>query len=103
MNTREALQLVLDHVDYTASACGPAEMVAAVLPSRVLLICHEVLGQNPDMENTLKIIEGMTIEIQERDGRWIAEMPKLPGVMAYGPNKHNAVSTMKRIAFRMLY
>lgn len=29
---RAALQVLLDSVDYTAGACGPTEMVAAVLP-----------------------------------------------------------------------
>lgn len=28
---------------------------------------------------------------READGRWIAEMPKLPGVMAYGATKYNAL------------
>jgi len=31
----------------------------------------------------------MKIEIErEDDGRWIAEIPELPGVMAYGDNRN---------------
>jgi len=28
---------------------------------------------------------------REKDGRWIAEIPKLPGVMAYGATKRDAL------------
>ena len=27
---------------------------------------------------------------QEEDGRWLAEIPELPGLMAYGPTKRDA-------------
>jgi hypothetical protein len=30
------IQLLLDHVDYTDGACGPTEMVGAVLPTVVI-------------------------------------------------------------------
>jgi predicted RNase H-like HicB family nuclease len=29
---------------------------------------------------------------QEEDGRWIADIPELPGVMAYGATKQEAQS-----------
>ncbi len=33
----------------------------------------------------------MKVEFEkEADGRWIAEIPKLPGVMAYGKTKQEA-------------
>ena len=35
----------------------------------------------------------MKIEIdREKDGRWIAEIPELPGVMVYGASKDEAIS-----------
>lgn len=35
----------------------------------------------------------MNIEVElEEDGRWIAEVPDLPGVMAYGQNQKDAIS-----------
>lgn len=44
-----------------------------------------------------------TIEFeQEDDGRWIAEIPALPGVMAYGPTKSNAESRVEAMALRVL-
>lgn len=42
-NLRNALLVVLDHVDYTASACTPTEMVGAVLPREVIALARKVL------------------------------------------------------------
>lgn len=39
---------------------------------------------------------------REEDGRWIAEIPSLPGVMAYGETKHNALRRVYAIALRTL-
>lgn len=37
----------------------------------------------------------MKIEIErEADGRWIAEVPDIPGVMAYGATRHDAVANL---------
>ena len=39
---------------------------------------------------------------QEDDGRWIAEIPALPGVMAYGATKQEAQSRVQAIALRVI-
>ncbi len=39
---------------------------------------------------------------RENDGRWIAEIPKLPGVMAYGDTKQEALRRAYAIALRTL-
>ena len=39
---------------------------------------------------------------REEDGRWIAEIPKLPGVMAYGGTKQEAVRRVYAVALRTL-
>ena len=45
----------------------------------------------------------MQIEIErEDDGRWIAEIPDLPGVMAYGQTREDAVSKAKAVALSVL-
>jgi len=45
----------------------------------------------------------MKIEIdREEDGRWIAEIPELPGVMAYGNNRKEAISKAEALALRVL-
>jgi len=45
----------------------------------------------------------MKIEIEkEEDGRWIAEVPELPGVMAYGNSRNEAISKAEALALRVL-
>ncbi len=45
----------------------------------------------------------MRIEIdQEEDGRWIGEIPELPGVMAYGQTRAEAVAKVKALALRVM-
>jgi predicted RNase H-like HicB family nuclease len=39
---------------------------------------------------------------QEADGRWIAEVPELPGVLAYGATRMQAGEKAKALAFRVL-
>ncbi len=45
----------------------------------------------------------MKIEIErEDDGRWIAEMPDLPGVMVYGATRKGAVDKAEALALRVI-
>lgn len=45
----------------------------------------------------------LTIEFeQETDGRWIAEVPELPGVLAYGDTQDKAAQLARALAFRVL-
>jgi predicted RNase H-like HicB family nuclease len=39
---------------------------------------------------------------QEDDGRWIAEVPDLPGVLAYGPTRERAVAHAEALALRVI-
>jgi len=39
---------------------------------------------------------------QEDDGRWIAEIPALPGVMAYGTTRSEAESKVEAMALRVI-
>ncbi len=39
---------------------------------------------------------------QETDGRWIAEVRDLPGVMAYGKDRDDAISKAQALALRVL-
>jgi predicted RNase H-like HicB family nuclease len=44
-----------------------------------------------------------TVELElEEDGRWVAEVPELPGVLVYGATRADAVSRAKALAFRVL-
>lgn len=45
----------------------------------------------------------MNLEIErEDDGRWIAEVPDLPGVLTYGQSREEAISRAKALALRVL-
>jgi predicted RNase H-like HicB family nuclease len=39
---------------------------------------------------------------QEDDGRWLAEVPELPGVMAYGASRDEALVKAETLALRVL-
>lgn len=39
---------------------------------------------------------------QEEDGRWIAEIPELPGVMAYGATQAEAEAAVEALALRVI-
>ena len=39
---------------------------------------------------------------QETDGRWIAEVPDLPGVLAYGDSRETALAHAQALALRVL-
>jgi predicted RNase H-like HicB family nuclease len=39
---------------------------------------------------------------QEEDGRWLAEVVELPGVLAYGNSQETAVSKVQALALRVL-
>ncbi len=44
-----------------------------------------------------------TIEVdREEDGRWIAEVPEVPGALAYGDTKDEAEARAEAIALRTL-
>ncbi len=38
---------------------------------------------------------------QEQDGRWIAEIPAMPGVMAYGDTRDKAARAAEALALRV--
>jgi predicted RNase H-like HicB family nuclease len=39
---------------------------------------------------------------QEADGRWIAEVPELPGVLSYGATREEAVRRAQALSLRVL-
>lgn len=45
----------------------------------------------------------LTIESElEVDGRWIAEVPELPGVLAYGATREEAMAKAEALALRVM-
>ena len=44
-----------------------------------------------------------SVEIdREEDGRWIAEVAELPGVMAYGASRDEAIAKVEALALRVI-
>lgn len=39
---------------------------------------------------------------QEEDGRWLAEVPELPGILVYGTTAEEAMSKAEILALRVL-
>lgn len=53
----------------------------------------------------LPIAEVQTVRIEtesEADGRWIAEVPDLPGVMVYGKSRNEAIAEVEALALRII-
>jgi len=45
----------------------------------------------------------LTLETeQEEDGRWIAEIPELPGVLAYGQTEQEAMARAEALGLRVI-
>ena len=45
----------------------------------------------------------LTIELErEADGRWLAEVPTLPGVLCYGQDRDEAVAKVQALALRVI-
>jgi predicted RNase H-like HicB family nuclease len=45
----------------------------------------------------------LTVDLErEEDGRWIAEVPELPGVLAYGETQDDAIARVKALSLRVL-
>ncbi|MEJ7812183.1 MAG: type II toxin-antitoxin system HicB family antitoxin [Gemmatimonadaceae bacterium] len=45
----------------------------------------------------------LTVEVErEEDGRWLAEVPGLAGVLAYGGTRDEAVARAEALALRVL-
>ena len=57
--------------------------------------CYSVVSRVLNMNFTLECE-------QEVDGRWIAEVPELPGVLAYGSTSFDAMSKAEVIALRVI-
>ena len=45
----------------------------------------------------------ITVEVErEANGRWLTEVPQLPGVMAYGQSEEEAITRVQALALRVL-
>ena len=57
------------------------------------------LHRPPEYDGTVKL----TIDLdREVDGRWIAEILDLPGVMCYGQTRDEAISNAEKLAIEVI-
>jgi predicted RNase H-like HicB family nuclease len=52
--------------------------------------------------DTISVMKFRIETEREVDGRWIAEVPSLPGVMAYGPTRKEAIAKVEALALRVV-
>lgn len=58
---------------------------------------------NTEMKKEARVSKGLTIEYdREIDGRWIAEIPELPGCIVYGYTKEEAEKNAIILAYRSI-
>jgi predicted RNase H-like HicB family nuclease len=56
-----------------------------------------------DWRYTQGVTMNFTLECErEEDGRWLAEVPELPGVLAYGASSEEAMAKAEVLALRVL-
>jgi predicted RNase H-like HicB family nuclease len=61
------------------------------------------LGISKKQRRKMSIAMNFEIECErEDDGRWLAEVPQLPGVLAYGDSANNAMAKAQVLALRVL-
>ncbi len=61
----------------------------------------EQMGRNVLREGTMS--QSFRVELElEADGRWIAEIPELPGVMVYGSTRDDALAKVEALALRVI-
>jgi predicted RNase H-like HicB family nuclease len=53
------------------------------------------------MQNQLSQQFNIEVE-QEEDGRWIADIPELPGVIVYGETEQKAIALVQALALRVI-
>jgi hypothetical protein len=59
------------------------------------------MAENTKQQSTKSAAVSLAIELdREVDGRWIAEIPKLPGVLVYGATKREALRNLYAVALR---
>lgn len=77
-----------------AASAKPADARSAERRARELVGCQRG-WYTPDVTFTIEFD-------REEDGRWIAEIPALPGVLYYGQDRDEAVAGVQALALRVI-
>jgi predicted RNase H-like HicB family nuclease len=82
--------------------------VGEIPPTRLLSVIkcslrsHEHFGSRGTISKYMVAIQPIVEVEREEDGRILASVPDLPGVMAYGANEDEAVRNVKSVALQVL-
>ena len=71
---------------------------------RGIVYCRSEVCDDKAMSKTSEA-KGFTLEVKfyrEEDGRWLADIPDLPGVTAYGRTKKQALAAAEALALRLI-
>ena len=71
-----------------------------MIPRRMVCRLQALVRQLPGCYST-RVIFSIELE-RETDGRWLAEVPNLAGVMCYGADRDEAVARVQALALRVL-
>ena len=64
---------------------------------------NEIVSHLVNRRRKMDIAMNFEIECErEDDGRWLAEVPQLPGVLAYGDSANDAMAKAQILALRVL-
>ncbi len=82
----------------------PFSHSAADFTGACFLMCRGLAYQSSNSSwLAMANVTELKIELeQEEDGRWIGEIPALPGVMAYGQTKAAALAAVQVLALRTM-
>ena len=67
--------------------------------------CGDAGGWGSTSAGRVRYVASVNLRIEverEEDGRWLTEVPELPGVMAYGQTREEAIARVKALALRVL-
>jgi predicted RNase H-like HicB family nuclease len=88
----------VQRIQYSASPGTRSPAPGSIAPAGAG--CNALLGSRFGCYSTLVTF---TIELDhEDDGRWIAEVPDLSGVLCYGRDRNEAVARVQALALRVI-
>ena len=58
MDTKEALRLLLDHIDWEAGNCRINEMIGAILPHKILILAKDTIKQADKLDTEISKVGG---------------------------------------------
>ena len=89
------------HEATIANRIGPMQSQAHAVASRATSWAFCIFRAPSEFSDILYFMYAVEVE-QEEDGRWIAEVPDLPGVLTYGQSREEAVRKAQALSLRVL-